>query len=251
MKLFIFTWLVLLPCNSFAATWEASLAPTAWQYQESSVQRNGIGSTPFQSNAQGMAIEATIKNTIRWNKWSFVSSWQGLQSLQSPQETWVFRQSTQSNQLSIQQSELQFNISHPWQHIEWGLGTSYQWHQQSRKKFIVNHIPITITGEPIQETIQTLWLDTHVVIPWQAWRIRLNIGMPTWVHANNTLVPIAFTSKQGFRTQISCTYHPQQSPWTLQARYSYRELGGQMISSGWLWPKNRWQTASLGVSFAW
>ncbi|MDQ6953241.1 MAG: hypothetical protein Q9M15_06925 [Mariprofundaceae bacterium] len=251
MKLFIFTWLVLLPCNSFAATWEASLAPTLWQYQEISPQRNGIGSTPFQSNVQGMALEAAIQNTMIWHTWSFSSRWQGLQSLQSSQEKWSFRQSTQNNQLSIQQSELKFDISHPWQHIQWGLGTSYQWHQQSRQNFRVNGVPVSVAGEPIIETVQTLWLDSHIMIPWQAWRMCLSIGVPTWVHTTNTLLATAFTSKQGFRTHMTWSYQPQQSPWKLQASYNYRELGNQITSNGWLWPKNRWQTASIGVSCGW
>jgi len=84
---------IIIPCiyclfsnipNVFA--WEISLAPLAWQYQESSVQRFGIGKNPFHSKAQGTAMQASISNTNTWHDWVLTGSCEGLQSFQSSQE---------------------------------------------------------------------------------------------------------------------------------------------------------------------
>jgi len=240
-----------MPCSSFASAWEISLAPLAWQYEESSVQRVGMGRTPFHSLAQGTAMQASISNTKAWHNWMITGSWEGLQSFQSSQEQWNFRQSTQHNQLSIQQSELKLELAYAWQQASLGIWTSYQWHEQSRHAFFVNGVPTSVLGEPIKETIQVLWLGTNFVIPWQDWQFNLSVGIPTWVQASNTLVPYHFKTKQGFKVRTTLHYHLPHSPLNLQAAYSFRQLGGEALATDWLWPKNRWQTASLGVSLAW
>jgi len=251
LKLFICLLAALIPSHVFASTWEISLAPLVWQYQESSAQRFGMGKTPFHSKAQGTGMQTSLSNAITWHHWLLTGSWKGLQSMTSSQEQWNFRQSTQHNQLSIQQSEVKLEIAHRWQAMSLGIWSSYQWHEQSRYDFFVNGVPTTVLGEPIKETVQVIWLGTNFVRPWQAWQFNFNIGIPTWVQTNNILISQKFTTKQGVRLQTSLHYHLSDSPLSLQADYSFRELGGELLSNGWLWPKNRWQTASFGVSCAW
>jgi len=125
-----------------------------------------------------------------------------------------------------------------------GFWTSYQWHQQSR--------PYQHTSS--RETVQTLWLGSSLQLPVtpSAWQADLDLAIPVWVHTTNTVLSGAFTTTKGFRSHVGLTYNLPDTVIASQikATYSYRELGGETLGT-WLWPKNRWQTASLGLSLAW
>jgi len=252
MKKMIWVLLVtILPNSALASTWHVAMAPYLWQYEESSIQHFGIGKTPFQSKAQGTALGVAISNTKTWRSFLLSTSWDVSRSMTASQEQWKFRQGMQDNRLAIQQSEFKLEIMHAWQPIQLGLWSSYQWHEQSRSDFVVNGIATPILGEPIKETVQVIWLGANISIPWQAWKLGTSLGMPAWVQTSNTLISQKFHIQQGYRLHTSLHYQLPQSPLSMQADYSFRQLGGERLANGWLWPKNRWQTASFGVSCAW
>lgn len=238
-----------------AAEIEIGMTPVWWQYEESSEQRAGFPSSPFQSKANGHAL--AFKSMIQYDlnrQWLIEGSWRGLFSTGTITEQWQLNGGNQRNQLAISQSEFQAGLLRKLAGLQIGAWTSYQWHQQSRKQFISNGVPVLLAGEPIKETVQTAWAGIALRYDIDDWFFAFDSALPIWVYTTNDLVSEAFKKRSGYRISLRMK---RTLPWRIAntetavtAAYHYRVLGNDLKTTA-LWPKNSWTAFSLGLSLIW
>jgi len=257
-KLFALALLIgslILPYDALASEITVELLPAWWQYKEHSGKVSGFRATPLHSKASGAALRggASVAFDLN-NDWSFKTSIEGLMSVNKTTERWNLNQTMQSNRLSARQIELRLEIIRKIFAVKAGLWSSYHLHMQQRQGFIVNGVQ-QVT-RLVDETVQSGWAGVSLEksLP-QGIHIRIEGGLPVWVHTTNDLVTGSFSRRKGFRAGVRAS---MQMPWStgdisshLIVNYQYRELGGELLSNKWLWPKNTWQELSLGVSINW
>lgn len=247
---------ILLATGSLhAATFEVGLTPVWWQYQEQSEQRAGMASTPFQSKANGYALAAESIIQYDMNRqWLIEGSWRGLFSTGTITEQWQLNGGNQRNQLAINQSEFQVGLLRKLATLQIGAWTSYQWHEQSRKQFISNGVPVLLAGEPIKEAVQTVWAGVTLRYDIDDWFFTFDSALPIWVYTTNDLVSKAFKKRSGYRITLrmkrTLPWHIAKAETAVTAAYQYRVLGNDLKTTA-LWPKNSWTAFSLGLSLIW
>jgi len=132
-----------------------------------------------------------------------------------------------------------------------GVWGALRWQQQARQQFKKNGAPLP---DPlVTETIRTAWMGGAINGEW--WRIL--VGAPVWVRTTNSSISNVFSKRQGFR--VGSEVHWPLDTWLntdiqLHGTYRYQQLGGDLQRSTAktvLWPKNRFQTVSLGASASW
>ena len=258
--------LLFLICMSCLPSWllagelKLNLAPVWWQYEELSGKQAGFNSTPLHSVARGYALQVGATSSLEVSpQWYVALGWKGMLPMNQATERWQLGNGVQKNDLQVIQSDFKIALNRQWQDVQTGVFLAYQWHQQSRKQFVKNGLRTVVTGEPIKETVQSTWLGLSVQSGNDMGEVHLEAGLPVWVYTTNDLIRGSFRKRTGFRIQASGEMH---LPWqwfdgvetSLTGNYSYRELGGEVLKTlnqTWLWPKNRWQMASLGLAFAW
>ncbi|MDQ6968853.1 MAG: hypothetical protein Q9M14_09245, partial [Mariprofundaceae bacterium] len=186
--------------------------------------------------------------------WLVDASLKGLLPLNQARENWRLGNGVQSNQLQIIQSELQLDLLRQFNQIKLGGWLAYQYHQQSRKNFVINGVQKNIGR--ITETVQTAWLGAAIESTSDdgAVKMRLEGGLPLWVHTTNSSVKGVFNKRAGFRLgadlRLLLPWHLSGQDMSLVAGYQYKQLGDELIP-GALWPKNSWQSMSLGMNVQW
>jgi len=259
MRSFIVAIIIYLsfPGISFAGEFQLDISPVWWQYKESAGKISGFTATPLHSKASGFALSGRELATFNINHlWQVSASVEGLFPIQKTTERWKLNPaSKQQNQLEINQIEYRLEVKRRiFDALQAGLWSSYQWHKQTRNNFISNGIRQSLGT--VHETVKTAWagLSLSATSP-QGLTLQLEGGLPIMVHTTNDLVPPAFNRRSGFRAGVRMEY---LLPVTLQNTtnhiilgYQYRELGNEQKANKWLWPTNRWQTVSLGLSVAW
>ncbi len=175
-------------------------------------------------------------------------------SINQTTEHWNLNQTLQHNHFSTRQIELRLEIIRQIFAVKAGLWASYHWHKQQRQNFIVNGVQQATSL--VNETVQSGWVGVSLEKPLpHGIHIKIEAGLPVRVHTTNDLVAGAFNRRQGFRTGIRAS---MPMPWStgatnshLVVNYQYRELGGEVLSNTWFWPKNTWQDVSLGIAINW
>jgi len=248
---------------SFMSSWlvagelKLNMAPVWWQYEELSGKHAGFNSTPLHSVARGYAVQVGVDSSLAVSpQWCVELGWKGMLPVNQATEHWQFGNGVQRNDLKVTQSDFKIALNRQWQGVQTGVFLAYQWHEQSRKLFVVNGVRAVAAGEPIKETVQSTWLGLSVQSGNDMGHFHLEAGLPVWVYATNDLISGSFRKRTGFRIQAS---GEMRLPWqwlegveiSLTGNYSYRELGGEVLNQTLLWPKNRWQTVSLGLALAW
>ncbi len=240
-----------------AAEVEVGVAPVWWQYEEMSGQRPGFAGTPFYSSANGYGMQASMM--VEWevnDQWLPSVSLEGLIPLNKAVETWGFTGGGQTNRLDITQFEARGDLHYQFGMLDAGVWLSYQWHQQSRRQFVVNGMPVVVVGEPVHETVQSFWAGIALASSFgkEAVSIYVDAALPVWVYTTNSLIPEVFSRTNGFRVGAGVEWN---MPWSMGAAqlsgslsYRYRELGNDLRRIA-LWPKNRWQMVSLGAKLTW
>ncbi len=247
----------LIQPELWAAEASLELEPVFWQYEESSAKRAGYAATPFASKANGWGIQARTSIEQPWGDypdWSVRLGFSGILPFKRAEETWQLANSTsvQQNRLDIRQAGGRVSILHEsggWKLGGWG---SYQWQQQRRREFIVNGSRISLAGEPVRETISTAWAGGEVEARFGVLSFELAAGVPAWVKVRNSQLTGSFGRKTGFQLDGAMAWQVRLRTMDAEARfaYRYRKLGGDLKSFG-LWPDNRYQVLSAGVSLHW
>jgi len=254
-KIIILMGLVFIPRLSSASSIDVGIAPVWWQYKEISGKLAGYATTPLRSSAQGLGAEVSVKWTQELQDvWVLETGWKGILPLTQGKESWNLGNGVQTNSLNVVQSEVRLDVLRKLSLADIGLWSSYQWHQQSRKHFVVNNV-LKNTGL-IRETVQSIWagLELQSAANSGLFYMRLEAALPVWVNVKNTAVADVFNKRSGYRLGADTRF---QLPWqgsyeklSLIAAYQYRELGNDLKTTA-LWPKNRWQTVSLGINLTW
>lgn len=252
----IVAWLLFASPLS-AAEMSISLAPIWWQYEESSGPVPGFAATPLRSSSRGSAIRTTaaVGSSLTGN-WYSQFTFEAQLPFSRSDEQWQMPSSTQQNRLSIYQFETRIDQSYRFAAIEAGVWLSYLWHRQRRSSFVVNGVAIVVAGEPVVETIQSYWGGVNLKARMLEERLQthVEVALPLSVRTTNSLLTDVFTRNRGFRAGVGLQWILLRSQDGVRlsgsAAYRYRELGNDLKATA-LWPKNRWQEISLGMSLAW
>jgi len=242
---------------SFADGFQLDISPVWWQYKESAGTISGFPATPLHSKVSGFALSGKGLIALNMNQlWAVTISAEGLFPARNTTEYWSLNPAIrQQNQLNIKQVEYRLEVKRRiFDTVQAGLWASYQWHKQARSHFISNGI--RQSQGTVHEVVKTAWvgLSLSSTSP-QGLTIQLEGGLPVSVHATNDLVPSSFNRRSGFRAGMRMDYtlptYLQRTSDHITLAYQFRELGNEQLSNKWLWPKNRWQTLSLGLSVVW
>jgi len=254
--------LFLCPNILWAADVSLGVSPVWWQYEELSAKRVGgfAGSTPFHSVARGYASKVQMNLNIDlmkgWKLNNRSSAWLPIHQKQS-NEQWNFPTKVQKNQLNVTQYDTAISLNRRWGDVEGGILLAYQWHQQARRKFTVNGAAVALANEPIHETVQSTWAGVQLKSFSDVGNFMVGIeaAVPLSMYVANDVVQGVFHKRTGYRlgleSKLSLPWHIFAAASELTAYYHYRKLGGEVLNQTWLWPKNKWQSASLGMALAW
>jgi len=217
-----------------------------WQYEEISSDPR-YQATPFHSKATTVTLEITTVEEVEINhEWRWRSEISSIVPTVQAIERW-HNPFDQHNDLRIAQLEGQLTLLRKFDGFNLGVWSALRWHQQARQHFSQFSVP---TADPlVTETVRTAWLGGTLSGQW--WRILA--GVPVWVRTTNSSITNTFSKRAGFRAGVEL--HWPFTVWLgntvqLHGGYHYQQLGGDAQITA-LWPKNRFQTLSLGMSAEW
>ncbi len=219
-----------------------------WQYEEITNQSKYIG-TPLHSKASTVAFDGSVTGEQRLaDGWSLDSQLSGIVPLGTANERWSRSDGVQTNDLRIAQIASQLSLVRHLAAMDVGLSAALQWHQQARKNFSLNGA--SLSNGLVTETVRTAWVGALLA----SGGVRLEAGLPVWVHTTNSSTSAIFSKRDGFRVAVSAhlplSWQPFGVGLHVDGAYRFQQLGGDAQSAA-LWPKNRFQTLSLGASAEW
>ncbi len=239
----------LLLCATSAQALEIRTDAVWWQYEEVSSKLPGFSSTPFHSKASSITLAiTTIEDADINHEWGWRSEVSAIVPTVQAVEAW-HNPANQHNDLRIAQFEGQLALLRKFDGFDLGVWGALRWHQQDR-----SNLNYSGGGTFAIETIRSAWLGASLSGSW--WRI--TTGTPIWVYVTNSSMTTTFSKRDGFRAGIEI-YRPL-AEWLgdtihLHGAYHYQQIGGDLksfgVNSAALWPKNRFQTVSLGLSAEW
>ncbi|MDX8408424.1 MAG: hypothetical protein R8J84_00055 [Mariprofundales bacterium] len=219
-----------------------------WQYEEIADQAGYLG-TPFHSKASTFALDvAVVGERSLAADWSLYSQLTGLVPVATANERWPLSGWVQTNDLRIAQIASQLSLVRHFGSVDAGISAALQWHQQARKQFKKNGVPLP--DGLVTETVRTAWLGGVIA----SHGLQLQAALPLWVHTTNSSIGNTFSKRDGFRvgasTHLPLPWQPLGVAMHVDASYRFQQLGGDAQPAA-LWPKNRFQTVSLGASAEW
>ncbi|MDX8412777.1 MAG: hypothetical protein R8J85_01690 [Mariprofundales bacterium] len=214
-----------------------------WQYEEKSSDPRFVGA-PFHSKADTITLAITTAEIIDINReWQWRYEISSLVPTLQGNERWSRSDFVQTNDLRIGQLEGQVALMRKLGGVNIGAWGALRWQQQARQHFKKNgaRLPDSL----VTETIRTAWLGG--AISGERWRVMA--GTPLWVRTTNSSITTVFSKRSGYRVGGE-VHWPLATNIKLHGGYHYQQLGGDTQPSA-LWPKNRFQTISLGASASW
>lgn len=220
-----------------------------WQYEEITKQHvKNYATTPLKSKASTITLAITTDQITDINsEWQWKYEFSSIIPTIQASEHWSLGNGLQTNDLRIGQLEGKLELIRKLNGVNIGLWGALRWQQQARQHFKQNGV--SLPDSLVTETIRTAWLGGAISGEW--WRVEG--GVPLWVRTTNSSINNVFSKRGGYR--VGGELHGSLIKWLTadiawHGGYHYQQLDGEIQASA-LWPKNRFQTVSLGASAKW